>query len=226
MAPRLILGFGVTVVLISAWAGWLTERPIFISDQGGLGHHWKPVPGGFVETEDEERGRRGELGYVGLALAEPVTFARERYYTAMNLFFPWPLGDDRSFWHKFAIAYPEALLWLLAICALLSSRGRSLLWRSWPLWATALGAAAVHLAFHSQVRHRTMWAPLWIALFTPAALMTWNRFRSLSSSGAKVRPVAPNTTPIHLQPTHKPQNASSRAVRKEERHPCRSARRP
>ena len=185
LVPPLLIGFTAAVLLVSVWASSLTGRPMFISDQGGLGHHWKPVPGGFVETEDEERERRGELGYLGFARQDPAAFIQERYYTAMNLFFPWPLGEDRSLWHKLAIAYPEALLWLLAICALLSSRGRSLLWRSWPLWATALGAAAVHLAFHSQVRHRTMWAPLWIALLTPAALVTLVRLRSLSPNASR-----------------------------------------
>lgn len=177
MAPRLVLAFAITTALISAWAGWLTDRPMFISDQVGLGHHWKPIPGGFVETVGDEREQRGELGYVGFALANPTTYLQERYHTAMNLFFPWPQGDDRGFWHKFATAYPEMLLWLLALGAILSRSGRSLLWRSWPFWVTALGAAAVHLAFHSQIRHRTMWAPLWIALLTPAALATLDSFK-------------------------------------------------
>lgn len=173
----LLGGFAVTVILISVWAGHLAGRPMFISDQGGLGHHWKPVAGGFTETSDHERELRGDLGYVGFALAEPGTFLRERFYTSMNLLFPWPLGDERGFWHKAATAYPEVLLWALAGLALATRKGRRLLWRSWPLWTLALGAAAVHLAFHSQIRHRTMWAPLWIALLVPAAQASWSRWK-------------------------------------------------
>ena len=172
-----VSGFLVTLVAVSLWAGHLAGHPMFISDQGSLGHHWKPVAGGFTETTDDERERRGDLGYVGFALVEPATFVQERYFTAMNLLFPWPLGDERGFWHKTATAYPEALLWALAGVALATGKGRRLLWRSWPLWALALGAAAVHLAFHSQIRHRTMWAPLWIALLVPAAQASWVKWR-------------------------------------------------